>query len=81
MIKNRSTNLSGKDLILCKYDLNTRARKQLATLRTNEAYSISVDDVTSTYFKYRKYNYSDGRFYRYKYVYSTKRSILYSRGE
>ena len=77
----RSTNSSGKDLILCKYDLNTHAKKRLATFRTNEAYRIGVDDVTSTYFKYSKYNYSDGMFYRYKYVYSTKRSILYSRGE
>lgn len=77
----RSTNSSGKDLILCKYDLNTHAKKRLATFRTNEAYRIGVDDVTSTYFKYSKYNYSDGMFYRYKYVYLTKRSILYSRGE
>ena len=77
----RSTNSNGKDLILCKYDLNTHAKKRLATFRTNEAYSISVDDVTSKYFKYHKYNSSDGMMYYYKYVYSTRRSVLYLRVE
>ena len=77
----RSTNSSGKDLVLCKYDLNTRTLKTLSTFKINESYTITVDDVTSTYFKYHKYNSSDGMMYYYKYVYSTRRSVLYLRVE